>query len=353
MARIRTIKPEFFTSEDIVELEPLARLLYIALWCEADKEGRLAWKPKTFKMRYLPADDVDVDEICDALLDAGLVVLYGDGLAYIPTFRRHQHVNPRESVSTLPAPEDCPPSLPKRITPSVRAEVFDRDGHTCLRCGSKEKLTIDHILPQCLGGPHIQENLRVLCKSCNSARPVSGQAFIDDLAKDGLSIDSLRTKFGIDASGRVMTRENQELTRREEGRERKGKEGKGKEGNSRVDDAPPAAEDKPPKKSPAIERPEDVDEQTWADWLQLRKTKKAPVTETVLKQARNESEKAGISLEAFLQIWCARGSQGLQADWIKPQELQSKRNGATGRPSINDFSDGGDDDPFATMRRTL
>ena len=45
MARIRTIKPEFFTSEDIVALSPLARLLFIALWCEADREGRLVWKP--------------------------------------------------------------------------------------------------------------------------------------------------------------------------------------------------------------------------------------------------------------------------------------------------------------------
>ena len=93
MARIRTIKPEFFTSEDIVEIDPLASLLYIALWCEADKEGRLIWKPKTFKMRYLPADSCDIDALCDALLTRQLVVLYGDGLAVIPTFREHQHIN--------------------------------------------------------------------------------------------------------------------------------------------------------------------------------------------------------------------------------------------------------------------
>lgn len=106
MARIRTIKPEFFTSEDIVELDPLARLLYIALWCEADKEGRLIWKPKTFKMRYLPADSCDIDALCDALLTRQLVVLYGDGLAVIPTFREHQHINPRESESKLPEPTE-------------------------------------------------------------------------------------------------------------------------------------------------------------------------------------------------------------------------------------------------------
>ncbi len=105
MARIRTIKPEFFTSEDIVSLSPLARLLYIAIWCEADKEGRLVWKPTTFKLRYLPADNCDIQALCKEVLDAGLVVLYGNGYALIPSFKAHQHINPRESASQLPEPE--------------------------------------------------------------------------------------------------------------------------------------------------------------------------------------------------------------------------------------------------------
>ena len=67
MARIRTIKPEFFTSEDIVSLSPLARLLYQATWCEADKEGRLQWKPGTFKLRYFPADECDILALCEEL----------------------------------------------------------------------------------------------------------------------------------------------------------------------------------------------------------------------------------------------------------------------------------------------
>lgn len=106
MARIRTIKPEFFTSEDIVALSPLARLLYIAIWCEADKEGRLEWKPNTFKLRYLPGDACDIQPLCDELIRRGVVVLYGDGLAFIPKFRNHQHINPRESESRLPGPDD-------------------------------------------------------------------------------------------------------------------------------------------------------------------------------------------------------------------------------------------------------
>lgn len=106
MARIRTIKPEFFTSENIVAMSALARLLYIALWCEADKEGRFEWKPKTFKMRYFPADNCDINTLCDELLREKVVVLYGDNLAYIPQFSKHQHVNPRETASSLPEPTE-------------------------------------------------------------------------------------------------------------------------------------------------------------------------------------------------------------------------------------------------------
>jgi hypothetical protein len=119
MARIRTIKPEFFTSDDIVSLSPLARLLYIALWCEADREGRLTWKPATFKLRYLPGDAVDIYGLCDEIINQGLVNLYGDGLAVIPTFLTHQHVNPRESISKLPNPDACP----------TRADASNLDMH--------------------------------------------------------------------------------------------------------------------------------------------------------------------------------------------------------------------------------
>lgn len=104
MARIRTIKPEFFTSEDIVKLTPLARLLYIAVWCESDKEGRLVWKPLTFKLRYFPGDDCQIQDMCAELVDGGLVKLYGEGFAVVPSFKAHQHINPRESESQLPEP---------------------------------------------------------------------------------------------------------------------------------------------------------------------------------------------------------------------------------------------------------
>lgn len=62
------------------------------------------WKPLTFKMRYFPVDECDIDALCKELTATGLVRLYGDGLAYIPSFAKHQHLNPRESASQLPDP---------------------------------------------------------------------------------------------------------------------------------------------------------------------------------------------------------------------------------------------------------
>lgn len=127
MARIRTIKPEFFTSEDIVSLDPLARLLYVALWCEADREGRLLWKPRTFKMRYLPADDCDVEALCSQLVAAQLVKLYGEGCAWIPKFGQHQHLNPREAASSLPDPHASVTRRPRVGHASVTVKTRDSD----------------------------------------------------------------------------------------------------------------------------------------------------------------------------------------------------------------------------------
>lgn len=105
MSRIRSIKPDFFSSADVCGLSPLARLLFIGTWCEADREGRLKWNPATLKIRYLPAESCDINALCQEIVDAGLVVIYGDNLAHIPSFKSHQVINGREADSELPGPE--------------------------------------------------------------------------------------------------------------------------------------------------------------------------------------------------------------------------------------------------------
>jgi uncharacterized protein YdaU (DUF1376 family) len=86
--------------------------------------------------------------------------------------------------------------------------------------------------------------------------------------------------------------------------------------------------------------PLDVDQQIWDDWKQLRKAKKAPVTETVVNSARKEALKANMSFSDFLTVWCARGSQGLQADWLKPEEKNLSKTGQMNQRVISGLTRG-------------
>lgn len=112
MARIRTIKPQFFTSGDVVSRSPFARLLILGLLTESDSEGRLEDKPKQLKRRLFPSDDVDVDVLLWELTeptDEGDAVIRryvteeGFGIIQIINFVKHQRPHPREPKSIFPA----------------------------------------------------------------------------------------------------------------------------------------------------------------------------------------------------------------------------------------------------------
>jgi len=55
-----------------------------------------------------------------------------------------------------------------KISPVNRREVLRRDGHTCQYCGSKKRLTLDHVMPRSKGGQHSWDNVVAACAPCNS-----------------------------------------------------------------------------------------------------------------------------------------------------------------------------------------
>lgn len=93
--------------------------------------------------------------------------------------------------------------------------------------------------------------------------------------------------------------------------DRKGMEGNGEEEKSRG--------------SGAVSPPDGVSIKVWADFLKLRKTLKAPVTETALNGIIREAGKVGYSLEQALTVCVERSWRGFNADWIsdKPQQVTS------------------------------
>ena len=107
--RARNIKPGFWVNEDLGRCDPQARLLFAGLWCLADRQGRLQFRPARWRAELFPYDtDCDVYGLFQQLLDCGgLVQLYEiEGVQYveITNFLRHQTPHRNEKASVIPAP---------------------------------------------------------------------------------------------------------------------------------------------------------------------------------------------------------------------------------------------------------
>ena len=107
MPRIRTIKPDLFDDPDVGLLSPLARWLFVGLFTQADRRGRLLDEPQRLRLRLLGFDlKANVDALLDELAAARMVVRYQvDGHRYLQvrSFEKHQRPHPQETESTIPA----------------------------------------------------------------------------------------------------------------------------------------------------------------------------------------------------------------------------------------------------------
>lgn len=61
--------------------------------------------------------------------------------------------------------------------------------------------------------------------------------------------------------------------------------------------------------------PEGVEPQTWADYLTVRKAKKAPMTHTALAKLQSEANKANMSLQSVIAMCAEKNWQGFSASW--------------------------------------
>ena len=108
MARIRTVKPEFWTDEKVVECSIPARLLFIGLFNFANDMGCLERSPKRLKMQIFPADALDCEPLIQELITHGLLTEYSvNDVCYlqIKGFLKHQKIN-RPSASKIPLPPE-------------------------------------------------------------------------------------------------------------------------------------------------------------------------------------------------------------------------------------------------------
>lgn len=68
-----------------------------------------------------------------------------------------------------------------------------------------------------------------------------------------------------------------------------------------------------------VTRPDDLDAKLWAEWQGHRKTKRAAITDGVIKSFRSEAEKVGYTLSEALRKSIDRGWTGFEADWVNKE----------------------------------
>ncbi|RYE61009.1 MAG: hypothetical protein EOP20_00915, partial [Hyphomicrobiales bacterium] len=98
MARIRTVKPEFWTSEQVMELSLIARLAFIGLWNFCDDAGVHSANAKRLKAEIFPSDEITIDAVNGLVAEMvcqGLVGEYESGgrsYWYVTGWTKHQRI---------------------------------------------------------------------------------------------------------------------------------------------------------------------------------------------------------------------------------------------------------------------
>ena len=225
MARIRTIKPEFWRDESLASVSSEACLLAIGLLNHCDDEGYFNANPKLVESDIFPLRELSstTTVLLQELSAIGYIAMFqgSDGKIYglVTNFEKHQVIN-KKSLSKIK--------------------------HLCELPYHSGSVAV--VLPM--------------------------------------------------------------------GKERKGS-GNGKENNT-------------------VAPPDGVTDMVWQDWLKLRKTKKAAVTQTAVDGIEREARKAGVSLQTALETCCQRGWTGFKAEWMQSQPTQQDKNLGAARAIFGD-----------------
>lgn len=189
MARIRTIKPEFWEDEKIGALSHGARLLFLCCLNLSDDEGLLRWNAFYLASNAFTYDEIKIETIekwMKELVDNELIYVYQAGkvkqqIGYIINFHKHQRID-------KPQPGKFPP--PNYRDSRVKDMIYKRDKGICKLCGNpiseppkdapyleennrKRMMSCDHIKPRSKGGSDYFSNLQashLYCNQCKAAK---------------------------------------------------------------------------------------------------------------------------------------------------------------------------------------
>jgi hypothetical protein len=184
VARIRTVKPDFFTHPSITPLSIPARLLLLSLLTQADDEGRLYDQGAKIRgLAFGDEDRVNIGALLVELADHGRILRYemgGRDCIEITGFHDHQRVN-RPTPSTIPAPglfSTLSPSAQGVLTEDSSPEWkgMERKGREGKGVTPRERDVIADTLARIEGGDPLEvppSHMRTLCVKANELRKVA------------------------------------------------------------------------------------------------------------------------------------------------------------------------------------
>ncbi|MFG3439886.1 hypothetical protein ACGF0J_21785 [Nonomuraea sp. NPDC047897] len=140
LARIRSVKPEFWSDRKLARQHSRdARMLYMALWNQADEHGRVLGDARWIKGNCMPyEDDIDpdgIERLLGELIASGRVQRYvvdDDPYLFLPKLAKHQRLEAAKVPSRLPPP---PAEIvgPEDTPPEPRADVSEHDANESAR----------------------------------------------------------------------------------------------------------------------------------------------------------------------------------------------------------------------------
>lgn len=151
-------------------------LLLLAIADNADPEDGMAWPKESLLASKARVTERQVRRLLEALEQRGELEIWtyvrtGEAAlrnAYRITVGEFSSLRGKDPTSLFKRGSGT--KAKRRIPPALRRTIMERDSYSCVYCGSTERPSIDHRLPESRGGDDSPENLQVLCVPCNVSK---------------------------------------------------------------------------------------------------------------------------------------------------------------------------------------
>ena len=210
MSKKRYVDTKFWDDNYIIEKDPIEKLLFLYLLTNTLTNIIGIYE---ISIRRIAFDTgIDKDMVINILerFEKNNKIKYENGWIVIRNFIKYQQDNPKIRAGISYELKKVPQSLldftnildykptekkfkGQKVHKNLREKILEKYNHKCCFCGAVDNLEIDHIVPVFQGGTNEENNLRVLCQSCNGKRN-AGLRWNKE--NNGWDIDSQPIKVG-------------------------------------------------------------------------------------------------------------------------------------------------------------